>query len=206
MASTKIHPMFRSAFFSLTLVACNNYNLLEKLENPFKIESCGSSCRIFSTTNPHSGNLGGVSGADTHCLNDPGNPSRSSRIWRAMISDGSVRRACSSVSCGTSGSAENINWALKPLTAYHRIDGTPIGTTAATGVFATTLTNPIGPGGTGVWTGLNSNWQNDVNCNAWTVADATQGRFGSTGGTTDDAINSNTANCSSGQYLYCVEQ
>ncbi|MFZ5628886.1 MAG: DUF1554 domain-containing protein [Spirochaetota bacterium] len=191
---------------------CNNYDLLQQLENPGSVKStCGSDCRIFMTSNTFSGSMGGVYGADNFCRFDPANPAGTGRgNWKAMLaSTNPLRRACDSLSCQVGGASENVDWPLRPNTPYRRPDGLPIGTTSANGIFQTSLTNSIGTiGGISVWTGLGLDWQTStLTCVDW--SDGTSGPEGSAGsatGFTSDAISSSTAFCNQGNRLYCVEQ
>ncbi|TGK82048.1 DUF1554 domain-containing protein [Leptospira noumeaensis] len=128
-------------------------------------------CKIFIAT-PTAPNNAGISGFDTHCNNSPNKPS-GSYVYKALISDGIKRRACSTANC-SGGTSEHIDWVLKPNQQYKRKDGTTtIGTTNANGIFVTSLTNVIDPdvidGYTdNVFTGVNANWTPGDDCSDWT--------------------------------------
>lgn len=90
----------------------------------------------FVTTNTSTGNLGGVAGADSFCMNDPGHPDAalplgSRRSFKAFITTtgGSVRQWDRPASTGTAG---RIDWIMEANTNYFRINGTTlIATTGA---------------------------------------------------------------------------
>ncbi|PKA12234.1 hypothetical protein CH372_10220, partial [Leptospira meyeri] len=104
----------------------------------------------------------GISGFDNHCNNSANKPS-GSHTYKALISDGIKRRACSTANC-SGGTSEHIDWVLKPNQQYKRKDGTTIiGTTNANGIFVSSLTNVIDPdmfdgASDHVFTGVNADW------------------------------------------------
>ena len=79
--------------------------------------SDGSTVRVgktlFVTAAGYNGNLGGVSGADAKCMADANKPS-DGKTYKAMLTDGSTRIACTSANCTTSGNAEHLGWVLHP--------------------------------------------------------------------------------------------
>ncbi|AFM11707.1 DUF1554 domain-containing protein [Turneriella parva] len=205
--------MLRSTLASSTVVllslvasGCSNIGLLEQLENPgaTKVESCGSNCRIFVSSNTYTGALGGPAGADTKCMNDPSRPS-SKTIWKALLAHPSQRIACTSANCG-GGAGENSNWVLKPNSTYSLLNGAIVSTTNSSGIFNFPFTTVIGGAGAGVWTGIASNWLQGGNCTGWTLADSSLAAVGNAGDSTMQAINWTNSVCTSGSLLYCVEQ
>lgn len=84
----------------------------------------------FVTTNTSTGNLGGVAGADSFCMNDPGHPDAalplgSRRSFKAFITTtgGSVRQWDRPASTGTTG---RIDWVMEANTNYFRVNGTTL--------------------------------------------------------------------------------
>jgi hypothetical protein len=194
---------------ALLLAGCMNVGLLDQLEDPAGAnKSCGSDCRIFVTQANFNANLGGAPGADQKCKEDFNNP-RGPGVgpWKAMIAVGAPSRlACTSMNCATGGASENIDWAMKANTTYRRPDGTLIGVTNGSGIFGNGISNSISNTLFNVWTGLNSNWQINTNCNGWTDNTAAAGTSGTSTSLTDTAINASQPGCGSGNHLYCVEQ
>ena len=95
----------------------------------FTAASCNS-CTVFWASNQHPGNLLkaainlgysgeslGVLGADYLCGIDTNNP-HDGHPYKAFITDGTNRYACTSANCSVGGIAENKDWVLYPLTTY----------------------------------------------------------------------------------------
>jgi hypothetical protein len=192
-------------------MGCNNYNLLDRLENPggaqTGLASCGSDCRIFVTAIAYDGILGGAQGADNKCNSDPARP-QGTRNWKALISSTPERTACTSPNCLTGGLAENFNWVLRPNTLYRRLDGQIIGTTNGSAIFDFDLQHEIDSNPNLLWTGLSISWIQDANCSNWTVNNNTsQGRYGQSNIVTVNAISAAYVSCYNNPlHLYCVEQ
>ncbi|MGE8720537.1 DUF1554 domain-containing protein [Leptospira terpstrae] len=124
----------------------------------------------------------GISGFDNHCNNSANKPS-GSNTYKALISDGIKRRACSTANC-SGGTSEHIDWVLKPNQQYKRKDGTTIiGTANANGIFVSSLTNVIDPdmfdgASDHVFTGVNADWTPGDDCSDWTgIGDAMTGAY-----------------------------
>lgn len=152
----------RSYVLLVFLLACQNYNLYDRLTCPGCSGQTGGNavttpcvnCRIFvsqTTKGDMSGNgscggagggtascgigANGVQKADYVCQNDPGRPD-TAKIWKALVVDGTNRVACTNTNC-TGGTAGRVDWILKPNTAYFRPDiVTLIMNTDANAVFA----------------------------------------------------------------------
>lgn len=76
--------------------------------------------------------------------------------FKALLSAGTLRRACSTASC-SGGISENVDWPLKPNEQYRRLDkSTVIGTTNGSGIFEFPLTSSITDTATDIWTGMSS--------------------------------------------------
>jgi hypothetical protein len=171
--------------------------------------------RIFVTAAAYDGSLGGIPGADLHCMNDAHHPLAG--IYKAMLADGTSRVSCTSggENCDAS---QNVDWVLAANTTYTRVDGTVIGTTNAAGIFSfagdATLENAVGTSSRRVRTGLNVDWKVHsigcgamCNCDGFTNATAqnysalatpNMSNGAGIGGTVDD--------CTAVASLYCVEQ
>ncbi len=173
-----------------------------------------TTCRIFVSATTTAGNFGSVSAADAICMADANKPA-GSETYKAMLVEGTTRRACTTDNC-SGGTSEQIDWVLKPNTAYTRVDGTAIGTTDAVGLLGASVTNSIAGGGT-VWTGIlyfedigriTERWTNSgSDCNGWT--DNSNGLAGQTGmaDMTDYRyIDGGNPVCASTLGFYCVEQ
>lgn len=163
--------------------------------------------RIFVTTSAfYNGNLGGASGADTKCMTDASKPNSST--YKAMIADGSTRRACTTANC-SGGISENLGWVLLPNQAYVRSDGvTPIATTNSAAIFTFPLTNAIQASGTNIWTGLAIDFTNNGpgTCTGWTTT-AGNGSSGTSGATNNTSINAVASQpCGGSISIYCIEQ
>ena len=163
-------------------------------------------CIIFVTNNTTNGNLGGVSGADTFCNSDPNKPNSSN--YKALVVSGVSRRACTSADCLTLGTAEHIDWVIKPSVVYQRPDSTTIGTSTTEGVFSFNLTNSIGTAGNIIWTGTDLDWTNGAdNCLNWASSNGIDsGLTGLDNVVTLSSINGGGGTCSAIRRLYCVEQ
>lgn len=158
------------------------------------------------------GNLGGIAGADTKCMNDA--QAEVGKTYKAMIVDGVNRVACTTGNCSGEVS-EHVDWVLQPNTKYYRIDGTTlIDETNDKGLFTAPLTNTYrdAPGTNEafrIWVGLNSDWTstpNMFNCNQWTTTGGS-GAHARVDQTNNQAINYSAQLCSDGlNFLLCVEQ
>ena len=163
--------------------------------------------KIFVTDATYNGNLGGFSGADDKCNSDGNKPSGGG-TYKAMLVDGTNRRACSTANC-SGGTGEHIDWVLKPNTKYVRADGTnEIFTTNANGIFEFgTLSNSISETTLFAWTALNNDWTSSTNnCQAWSSTSGGS-RVGAASSSTGNAINVTSQTCTTSTLrLYCVEQ
>ncbi|HMV37269.1 MAG TPA: DUF1554 domain-containing protein [Turneriella sp.] len=194
------------SFFAVT--ACNNYDLLQKLENPGQ-SSVGPgprNLRIFVSNAFNNGNLGGAAGADIICLSDTANPMGADNgSWKALIVGGG-RRACSTPYC-SGGAAENIDWALKPNTNYVRPNGLVIGNTDPAGLLVFPLNSAISDlTTTFAWTGLAGDWMTGSTCTDWGNGTSGSGDRGGVDKNDPQAINIGIDTCGTSQRLYCVEQ
>ncbi|MCX7632166.1 MAG: DUF1554 domain-containing protein [Turneriella sp.] len=215
---------------ALSFAACNSYNLLDTLEKPGAARggaggdggsggdgggaptSCGSTCRIFVSQTAVPGNFGGPAQADTICMNDANRPP-GNRIWKAMLVDGTTRRACINPTCG-GNPAEHLNWVLRPYTQYVRVDGLPIQATLSAGIFTATLAYPISDAdNVKVWTGLRNDWttESDALCidsSPWNDSNSAEvGTVGLANSNDSAAIyHSSSETCNSQNPFYCVEQ
>ncbi len=163
--------------------------------------------RIFVTQNLYNGNLGGKSGADTKCMNDPNTPPTGT--FKALISTSSSRRACNLADCTTT-SVGRVDWPLRADTTYYRLDQTTvIGTTTTNAVFGFNLSAPIDDTYAEIWTGLSHEFAYDstYNCLDWTDGSSgPAGRLGISDAVSGDAVADTTSNCDEQVPIYCVEQ
>ncbi|MBX7057919.1 MAG: DUF1554 domain-containing protein [Leptospirales bacterium] len=155
----------------------------------------------------------GIAGLDNNCATDGNKPSGGG-TYRALVSDGTNRRACTTASC-SGGAGEHIAWVLQSNKEYRRKDGTTvIGTTTANGVFTFPLTNSVEILANlvvtnGIVTGLNADWTSNANdCLDWST---NLGGNSSTVGTWDSTGSgliggAGTSGCSNIHMLVCVEQ
>ena len=200
-----------STFFTLVLAACERgYEIKEN--NPAgtgggSSEPARTWKRIFISNQDYNGNLGGKAGADAKCMADTNKPS--SGTYKAML-----------VGNGREASPTPTDWVLAASTEYRQLDDTTvIGTTNASRIFPSPLTNAFGPvNGINSWTGLNSNWTGYVyntvpaTCDDWT--DGIGNYYGSFGQTYSADLNNYSdynwyngyTNCSQTRNLICVEQ
>ncbi|MBV6492194.1 MAG: hypothetical protein LDLANPLL_00185 [Turneriella sp.] len=198
--------LFTVICFGISATKCRNNGILDTLENPGGGFTPCSECIIFVATNGnlgYNGNLGGVAGADAICQAE-GN-AYGKGVYRALLVDGSVRRACENGSCSTAK-----NWVLQANRAYKRPDGTAIGTTDASRVFGN-LAAAIAPSGTiaSAWTGLMPTaWTvSSSTCSGWTTSETgSSGDYGQISVTGNSAFAYGGNVCSAALGVYCVQQ
>lgn len=118
----------------------------------------------FVTTNTSAGNLGGVAGADSFCMNDPGHPDAalplgSRRSFKAFLTTtgGSVRQWDRPPSTGTAG---RIDWVMEANMNYFRVNGSTLITTTGADQRFTSLNNSIDGTANESWLGFlaGGNW------------------------------------------------
>jgi len=178
-----------------------------------------TTCRFFVTASAYTPGSGfvGISGADGKCAAEA-IAFGFSGTYRALIVDGTTRRACTSNNCITSGAAEHQDWVMHAGATYVQSDGvTVIETATANAVFTVALTNNITGAASSYWTGISGlgfwNWVTDPanNCSSWSDGtNASSGTYGVSSWTDDRAIaiSSATATCDNvtSNHLLCVEQ
>lgn len=207
------HPLIAlPVMFVLSLfLGCNNYDLLDKLENPGGVGNvinppC-TTCFIFVTSTPANGNLGGIAGADAKCMADGARPNNS--VYKALLSDGSTRMACSNSGC-TADSTGQKDWVIKPMTQYINANGQNVFYSNGYGTydFAISFTNPVVAALYNVWTGLNTTWGSSTShCSQWSDGTSNYGEYGTSNGVNSTFLfTSPTDYCGGSRYLYCVEQ
>jgi hypothetical protein len=166
--------------------------------------------KIFVTYNTFQGNIGGGAGsgiqrADNMCNFDPNKPDNNT--YKAMIVDGTNRRACSTSNCIDLN--ENVDWVFKPNTDYYRPDGTYLFTTNSAGIVTTNIASPIFFPVSYYWTGLGGDWTISLsaNCSDWTYNTGGIGRVGSSNATNSYWYSDiSSPSCSSSNALLCVGQ
>ncbi|MBK9497992.1 MAG: DUF1554 domain-containing protein [Leptospiraceae bacterium] len=116
--------------------------------------------RTFISSSTLNGNLGGIAGADALCNSDGAKPSILPNTYKAMIVDGTNRKASNTANAGDG----QVDWVFLPNTSYFRTDGTTlIKTTNANSIFVFPLTNSFDTPGIPYWTGLNTDWTTSSN-------------------------------------------
>ena len=139
----------------------------------------GGTCKIFITTGTYSGDLGGIQGADEICNSDLGRP-RDGNTYKALLSDGISRVACTSANCAK-GPKENTGWVVFPNTHYVDKNANLIVTSSPLGIWNNgALSNflnsdHLSKKNTSLWTGLSSDFTASAsNCNQWTSSSGSQ--------------------------------
>ncbi|TGK15408.1 DUF1554 domain-containing protein [Leptospira stimsonii] len=167
--------------------------------------TCGASgCTIFLSSGIN-GNLGGITGADSHCVTDavaqsaPGNTAS----YKALImTDNGSRNLTSS-------------WVLYPNTVYRSMNNSNlvITTTDANGQFQFPLSAEItGAGGNAVYTGINTtgpSWvpKTGVNCLNWTDnTNLVSGWIGVSNTPNQELDSGASFTCDQFLVLYCVQR
>lgn len=148
--------------------------------------SGSASCYVYVTSGLLNG-LNGAADSDVMCNGDANKPNTG--VYKAVLHDGTVRRACSTANCG-GGAAENIDWAFRPSTLYRLSALTSVLTTNAAGIFVFgTLTNAFSSGANYYGTGLDADWTSAVNCSNWASTNSLLTyRTGNPAGTNSSAI------------------
>lgn len=164
----------------------------------------GGDCTVFATSTTHTGELGGITGADAICQNladQAGLPG----TFKAWISDATESPATS--------------FTQNPG-RYVRTDGLPVAANWTTLVSGATLSVPIDRNETGAyiaadreaWTntlpsGLPAANVNNLLCNAWTDGSGGfSGRVGAIDEVDEDWTNDHSDPCNSTWRLYCFQQ
>lgn len=137
----------------------------------------------------HNGNYSGIAGMDSICNNDTMKPVEllGKGTYKAMAVDQAIFRLppASPIPATRRATPDPLNWVLRPNTSYKRLDGAPLFTTDANGLFSSMI-NKFGEESEGngfIWTGLNSDFTTATgnNCNNWkSSASNFNGKIGST--------------------------
>ncbi len=168
----------------------------------------GPAFQVFVTSSTVSPYLG-IGGFDNECMTDPVKPSGGS-TYKAMVVQGTTRRACVSAGCATSGAAEGIDWVLQPSRRYVRAtDFAELFTANSAGVFSFgSWQSPPSAISVSFWTGLTASWTNSAShCLSW--SNNLAGTYGATGdaSATNSAVVAGAAlDCTGSYHLLCVEQ
>ncbi|PKA23384.1 hypothetical protein CH381_26070 [Leptospira sp. mixed culture ATI2-C-A1] len=181
--------------------------------------------KVFVTAATFNGDLKGAAadgpaGADLKCNADANKPSTGT--YKAMLTDGTNRRACTTDNCG-GGAGENYYWVFQPGEIYVRsTDSASLFTANASGIILAPAANMLnhsfdsGTPAKEYWTGFaqTSYWQKasptlSFTCSDWTsnapVADG--GRVGTSDSTNYSSIrNGSGRSCDLLYHLLCVEQ
>jgi|GEM_PF-1288804 len=167
--------------------------------------SGASACYVFVSTGTANGLIGAV-GSDSICNGDGSRPVLSSK-YRAVIHDGTVRRACTTANCG-GGASENINWAFHPSTLYQLSGGSDVFTTNSAGIFVYgTQTTAFNSGSNFYATGLDADWTSSLNCSNWLTSNSLMSyRIGDPAATGTAAISYTNDMCNIARRRLCAEQ
>lgn len=176
---------------------------------------------IYVTTQGFKGDFGGITGADQKCSDYRQTLVDSTSIVKAMIVDGTNRRACTSDNCSVGGTAENIDWAMLPNTKYYNKNGELLWTTNAGGVkdlsysggsidtLAGTLAwTGLGGGGYGKWQSCSNGADHSCNCYGWS-SNVWNLDYAHAGSPADGGIlivYHGGYSCGENYRIYCVEQ
>ena len=162
--------------------------------------------RIFISSTSSKGNLGGIAGADAICNSDANKPSIAPNVYKALLVLGATRRGSATANIGDS----QIDWVFAANTRYFRSNGTTqIFTANANSIFPYgTLTNSFDSANSDYWTGINSDWTNNINtCGSWTSASSSSNGAQGNSLTTDaTSISFGSANCENTFNLVCIQQ
>ncbi|RHX91830.1 DUF1554 domain-containing protein [Leptospira stimsonii] len=167
--------------------------------------TCGSSgCTIFLSMGIN-GNLGGITGADTHCVTSAvaqGAPGNTASYKALIMTDNGSRNLASS-------------WVLYPNTVYRSMNNgnLVITTTDANGQFQFPLSAGItSPGGNAVYTGIDTtgaSWlpKTGVNCLNWTDnTNLVSGWIGISNAPNQELDSGGSFTCDQSLVLYCVQR
>lgn len=160
------------------------------------------------------GNLGGAAGADTTC-NSQKPTGAGSLTFKALMTDGSTRRACFNTgndNCGSLGTTGRLNWPLAGSQTYCTSDHTVlIGSTNANGYLTVLTANSLSSTTDPVYTGFNAFWGTSTeNCSAF-ASTASTSQLGTpngieNGSTQHSFITNGSGACTPAGKIYCVEQ
>jgi Protein of unknown function (DUF1554)/Domain of unknown function (DUF4382) len=178
---------------------------------------CEDAKVIFLSNRTFTGDMNGTVGlykthADSNCSADAVNLGLRTEYLagshKAMLVDGTNRKACTGASCGGSNATD---WVLASNTAYMTLsENVPefIGTTTASAIFQFEINSAWSEDAEAVWTGLDAAWGSaDANCTGWTSSNSSDlGSVGSSSDTNETAIFQGNESCDSAFHLVCVEQ
>lgn len=182
----------------------------------------------FVTTNTSTGNLGGVAGADSFCMNDPGHPDAalplgSRRSFKAFITsqNAPIRQYDKPTIAG--GPSGRVDWVMEANTLYYRINGTTLITTTNSNQNFSTMTNSVDGTSNESWLGFlpSTNWTAYITgcgvgcyiftgtCNDYTSASSANSmRTLIQNATSTSGLNSGGAvrTCDVPRRLWCIQQ
>jgi hypothetical protein len=173
---------------------------------------CSGKIMFLATTTD--GNFGGAAGADALC-NAQKPTGFSGSTFKAMLTDGTTRRACyvsGNDNCGLSHTTGRLDWVFTAnetlcSSSYAKV----VGTTDSEGLLSVPNTNTLSATDTSTFTGFNVAWGSSAtNCAGWTttsgttIAGSANAKYD--GRTNNDFIAASFPSCSSAGTIYCVEQ
>jgi|GEM_PF-6256392 len=189
------------------------------------VTTFNSALRIFVTSSFWNGDLGGLSGADSKCMNDNNNLNRgdSTYQYKALLGANDVCLinpfGFGCTNWDYQQRYPGTNWVLYPDTNYYRSDGATLITTSTADAKLPSSngswTNNIGSQ-VEAWTGFTSDWAiqtitavDNYACDNWTVGNnlSVEGYYGNPSTTGASTWSGNSRNCGQVQYsIYCVLQ
>lgn len=159
----------------------------------------GGTCRVFTTSSPYDGNLGGISGANANCQLKADSASLGG-IWNAFLADGTFPPA-------------HINYdatVTYVLAVSRKVVATPGSLSSSSNLSNAIHENELGStSGGAVWTGYtNTGTDSSNNCNGWTSNDGAlyTGEVGSTiSSVAPNWFSYANLGCGKQMGLYCFE-
>ncbi len=161
--------------------------------------TCKPECLLFVTSSVHTGNLGGLSGADEKCKNAA---EKLYGTYKAVLSDSTNNAKDHAVSCaGPFIRRDNTVIAATPAILFNDMDFPAAISIDETG---TNLKDAMME--ERVWTGTkaNSDTAEDL-CGDWAQTTG-NGRFGQLGAVANAWVSNGVENCGNEFRLYCVQQ
>ena len=163
--------------------------------------------RVFVTSTTHTGNLGGISGANSIC-NTRADAAGLTRNYEAILSDDSVA-ADSSQGLSFVGAIYIVDSSNeKTLVAGSGSDLWSADTSALTQQINVDENGNTILSTTSTWTGTNSDGGSQTdNCSNWSSSSSSDdGEIGDTSSTIGDWVEGGTATCNQSLRIYCVSQ
>ncbi len=163
--------------------------------------------RIYATAGTWTGlGVGGITGADLKCNGSDVNKPAGAVTWKALLTDGTNRVACTTAFC-VGGESENTDWVMYSNVEYRRGDGTTvIAVTQAGGIWTFNASAGVTAALITPWTGFLNDWRSEASpCANW-MGTGGNANIGNSQVNTNLMINAGGTACSGARALYCAEQ